>query len=155
MGLTVLAPRPVAWEAEVGIPGITDIRLADDEGVDVPRPVGRPGDLPANDDDLLCSGVMVGVESCAGPCLVGGWSDLAFAARAVARRAPSAAGFPTPTMLLRPNPPVSDTFWVDVEDARLGRRFCDALAVKSDSMTPGPIDLRGAFAEMLPDIGGY
>ena len=52
VGLTVLAPSPVACD-DVGIPGITDIRLAEDDGVFVPRPLLRPGDLPAKDDDLL------------------------------------------------------------------------------------------------------
>lgn len=53
VGLTVLAPRPVAWEVDVGMPGITDILLADDEGVVVPLPFARAGDLIAKDDDLL------------------------------------------------------------------------------------------------------
>ena len=89
------------------MPGMTDIRLAEDEGVDVPRPLVLPGDL-AYEDILKCSGVIVGVEICASPCLAGGWSDLAFAARAVARRAPSVAWFPDTPMLVRPNPPTSD-----------------------------------------------
>ena len=154
MGLTVLAPSPVACDAAVGMPGIIDIRLAEDEGVDVPRPLGLPGDL-AYEDVLACSGVIVGVERCAGPCLAGGWSDLAFAARAVARRAPSVAGFPDPPILVRPNPPTFDKVWVDVLDAILGRRLCDALVVKSESIIPGPIDLRGAFDEFVLDMGGY
>jgi hypothetical protein len=72
VGLTVLAPSPVAWDAAVGIPGMTDIRLAEDDGVDVPRPLGLPGDLVANEADLVWSGVIVGVERRAGPCLAGG-----------------------------------------------------------------------------------
>ena len=137
----------------MGIPGMTDIRLADDEGVDVPRPLGLPGDL-ANEDVLTCSGVIVEVEICIGPCLAGGCRDLAFAARAVARRAPSVAVLPDPPILVRPDP-TSDKVWVDVVDAILGRRLCDALVVKSESITPGPIDLRGAFEEFVPDMGGY
>lgn len=136
------------------MPGMTDIRLAEDEGVDVPRPLGLPGDL-ANEDVLACSGVIIGVEIYAGPCLAGGWSDLAFAARAVARRAPSVAGFPDPPMLVRPNPPTSDKVWLDVFDAILGRLLCDALVAKSESITPGPIDLRGALDEFVLDMGGY
>jgi hypothetical protein len=50
VGLTVLAPRPVACDAE-GIPGITDIRFED--GVVVPPRGDLPGDLAANEDDLL------------------------------------------------------------------------------------------------------
>jgi hypothetical protein len=92
VGLTVLAPSPLACEFEGGIPGITDIRFAEDDGVVVPRPFGLPGDLPANDEDLLCSGVLVfatGVK-CVCPCLEGGWSDFVFAARdAVNPRGPS------------------------------------------------------------------
>jgi hypothetical protein len=89
VGLTVLAPRPVAWEDE-GIPGITDILLAEDEGVAVPLPLFLAGDLPANDDDLLCSGVLVLTAKCVCPCLEGGWRDFVFAAReAVSPRAPS------------------------------------------------------------------
>jgi len=57
VGLTVLAPSPVACEAEVGNPGITDIRFED--GVVVPPRGDLPGDLPANEDDLLWSGVLV------------------------------------------------------------------------------------------------
>lgn len=90
VGLTVLAPSPLACELDVGIPGITDIRFADDDGVFVPRPFGLPGDLPANDDDLLCSGVLVFGVKCVCPCLEGGCSDFVFAARdAVNPRAPS------------------------------------------------------------------
>lgn len=47
MGLTVLAPSPLAWEFEGVMPGIVDMRFAEDEGVVVPRPLGLPGDLPA------------------------------------------------------------------------------------------------------------
>jgi hypothetical protein len=64
VGLTVLAPRPVAWDAEGGRPGIIDMRFPDDVGVVADRLFVRPGDLPANDEDRLCSGVMVGVEGC-------------------------------------------------------------------------------------------
>jgi hypothetical protein len=80
---------------------------------------------------------------------------LAFAARAVASRAPSVAGLPDPPILVRQNPPASDKVWLDVVDAILGRRLCEALAVKSDSITPGPIDLRGALDEFVLDMGGY
>jgi hypothetical protein len=137
------------------MPGITDKRLAEDEGVDVPRPLERFGDFPVKEVDLLCSGVMVGVESCPCVCLAGGWSDLAFAARAAARRAPSVAGFVVVIMLVRPKFPISDMFGVEVLTARLGRRLCEARAAKSDSITPGPMDLRGALVELLPDMGGY
>jgi hypothetical protein len=51
---------------------MTDIRLAEEDGVDVPRPLGLPGDLVANKDDLVWSGVIVGVERRAAPCLAGG-----------------------------------------------------------------------------------
>ena len=51
VGLTVLAPSPVACDE--GIPGITDIRFAEDDGVFVPLPLFRPGDLPAKENDLL------------------------------------------------------------------------------------------------------
>jgi hypothetical protein len=80
---------------------------------------------------------------------------LAFAARAVARRAPSVAVLVDPTKLDRPKAPRSDIFWAEVLEVRLGRRLCEALAAKSDSITPGPMDLRGALVELLPDIGGY
>lgn len=53
VGLIVLAPSPVACDAEGGMPGITDIRRADEEGVAVPLPLDLPGDLPVNEDDLL------------------------------------------------------------------------------------------------------
>ena len=79
---------------------------------------------------------------------------MAFAARAVARRAPSVAGFADPIILLLPKLPVSDKFCIEML-AILGRLLCDALAVKSESITPGPMDLRGALLELLPDIGGY
>jgi hypothetical protein len=69
VGLTVLAPRPVACD-DCGIPGITDIRFAEDEGVFVPLPFARPGDLPAKEDDLVCSGVLT--FKCICPCLEGG-----------------------------------------------------------------------------------
>jgi hypothetical protein len=65
------------------------------------------------------------------------------------------AGLPDPPILVRPNPPASDNVCVDVVDAILGRRLCEALAVKSVSMTPGPMDLRGALDEFELDIGGY
>jgi hypothetical protein len=64
VGLTVLAPSPDAWDTDVGRPGIVDCRFADDDGVDVPRPFGLPGDLPANDEDLACSGVNVAADKC-------------------------------------------------------------------------------------------
>jgi hypothetical protein len=57
VGLTVLAPSPVAW-APCSIPGITDTRFAEEDGVLVPWPLTRTGALPANDSDLLCSGVL-------------------------------------------------------------------------------------------------
>lgn len=52
VGLIVLAPSPVAW-FPWGIPGITDILFAEDEGVVVTLPFCRPGDFPAKDEDLL------------------------------------------------------------------------------------------------------
>jgi hypothetical protein len=61
VGLMVRAPSPDACDVE-GIPGIVDILLDDDEGVSVPLPLGRPGDLPANEEDLECSGVDTGAE---------------------------------------------------------------------------------------------
>ena len=64
VGLTVRAPSPVACD-EVGIPGITDIRFPDDDGVFVPLPLFRPGDLPVKDDDLLWSGVPAATDKCA------------------------------------------------------------------------------------------
>lgn len=86
VGLTVLAPKPVACE-DCGMPGITDNRFTE-EGVFVPRPLLLPGDLPANDEDLLCSGVLT--AKCVCPCLDGGWRDLVLAALdAVKPRAPS------------------------------------------------------------------
>ena len=37
-----------------------------------------------------------------------------------------------------------------------GRRFCEARAAKSDSITPGPMDLRGARNVLLVfETGGY
>jgi hypothetical protein len=61
-------------------------------------------------------------------------------------------------MFIRVDTPVSDNPPADEVDARLGRRFCTGL-VYSESVTPGPIDRRGAFevtfAAPLPDIGGY
>lgn len=93
VGLTVLAPRPVAWEDESGIPGMIDMRFAED-GVAVPLPFARPGDLPAYEEDLLCSGVIEGVERYVGRCVAGGCSDFVLAARAVAKRAPSVAALP-------------------------------------------------------------
>jgi hypothetical protein len=53
VGLTVLAPSPVAWDAPIGMPGITDIRFAAEDGVVVPRPFCRPGDRPAKEEDRL------------------------------------------------------------------------------------------------------
>lgn len=53
VGLTVLAPRPVACDVDMGIPGITDILFAEDEGVVVPLPFTRLGDFPAKDKDLV------------------------------------------------------------------------------------------------------
>ena len=73
---------------------MTDIRLADDEGVELPLPVGRPGDLTAIVEDLLCSGVIMVVERY--PCFDIGCKDLVFAARALANRAPSVAASLTP-----------------------------------------------------------
>jgi hypothetical protein len=154
VGLTVLAPNPVAWEAAGGMPGMTDIRLVADDGVVVPRPP-CPGDLVAKDADRLCSGVIIGVDRWICGCLAGGCIDFAFAARAVARRAPSAAVFVEPRRLDRPMLPVPGTSALAVLDARLGRRRCEALAAKSVSMPPGPIDLRGVLAALLPEIGGY
>lgn len=88
VGLMVLAPSPVACVVEVGMPGITDIRFAEDDGVVVPLPFVLPGDRPANEDDLECSGVVMCKCTC--PCLEGGCKDLVFAAReAVKPRAPS------------------------------------------------------------------
>lgn len=49
VGLIVLAPNPDACELDEGI---CDIRLAADDGVDVLRPLCRPGDFPAYDNDL-------------------------------------------------------------------------------------------------------
>jgi hypothetical protein len=67
-----------------------DMRFAEDDGVFVPLPLFRPGDLPAKDDDLLCSGVLVLTAKCVCPCLEGGCNDFVFAARdAVSPRAPS------------------------------------------------------------------
>lgn len=57
VGLTVLAPSPVACEDPIGIPGITDIRFVEEDGVVVPRPFGFPGDRPAKEADRLWSGV--------------------------------------------------------------------------------------------------
>ena len=72
------------------MPGITDIRFAEDEGVAVPRPPLFPGDLAASDADLECSGVLTLTDKFAWPCLEGGCSDLVFAALdAVKPRAPS------------------------------------------------------------------
>jgi hypothetical protein len=51
---------------------MTDIRLPEDDGVFVPRPLFRPGDLPAKDDDLLWSGVPAVTDKCVCPCLEGG-----------------------------------------------------------------------------------
>ena len=51
VGLTVLAPNPDARELDEGKPGMCDIRLAEDDGVDI-CPFCRPGDLPVNEDDL-------------------------------------------------------------------------------------------------------
>lgn len=153
VGLIVLAPRPVACDVDVGIPGIIDIRFADEDGVDVPLPLGRPGDLDAKDEDLLWSGVKFAVDT-GGGCLGGGWRDFAFAARAVARRAPSVAMFPDPAILDR-NPPASDRLFAEVLDARLGRRLCDGLDDKSVSVTPCPIDFRAPFPVVVPEMGGY
>lgn len=155
VGLTVLAPSPVAWDAEGGIPGITDKRLADDDGVEVPRPVGRPGDRTANDADRVCSGVMVGVERSACPCLEGGCIDFALAALAVARRAPSVAAFPVGPRLALPEKPASERLLVEMLDAKLGRLLCAGLVAISPSVTPGPIDLRAGLVPFVPETGGY
>lgn len=103
VGLIVLAPRPVACEEESCIPGMTDIRFAEDEGVSKPCPLTRPGDLPAKDDDLLCSGVIiVGVERCVWSCLEGGWSDFVLDARAYIIGLELSPGpFPEPPMGIR------------------------------------------------------
>lgn len=86
VGLTVLAPSPDACETDDGKPGICDIRLAADDGVDVLRPFAFPGDFPANDDDLLWSGVPRGVDNNPWLCLEGGCRDFVFDARGVVRR---------------------------------------------------------------------
>jgi hypothetical protein len=65
VGLTVLAPSPVACEPWP-IPCITDIRFAEEDGVFMPW----PGDLLANEEDLLCSGVPTPKFAC--PCIAGG-----------------------------------------------------------------------------------
>lgn len=92
------------------------------------------------------------------PCREGGWRDFVFAAReAVSPRAPSVKDGPPPTFTLVDTPPASDNPCAEVLEARLGRRLC-ATFVLSVSITPGPMDLRGAltaFAAALPDIGGY
>ena len=76
---------------------------------------------------------------------------------AVSPRAPSEYVFPPP-MLLRVEAAVSERPWRDWLNAKLGLRLWVDL-VKSESITPGPIDFRGAFdtalAVLLPDTGGY
>lgn len=72
VGLIVLAPNPEACELEEGMPGFCDMRLAADDGVDVLRPLCRPGDFPAYDNDLAWSGVPLGVDNDSGLCLGGG-----------------------------------------------------------------------------------
>ncbi len=69
---------------------MTDILFADEDGVVVPLPFSRPGDLPAKEDDLEWSGVPTFTDKCDWPCLEGGCRDLVFAALdAVSPRAPS------------------------------------------------------------------
>ena len=110
VGLTVLAPSPVAWDV-CGNPGITDILLAEDDGVAVPLPLSRAGDLVANEADLLWSGVPTVELDC--PCLEGGCKDLVFAALdAVRPRAPSVYVFPPP-MLIRVEAAASERPWRD------------------------------------------
>ena len=66
------------------------MRFDEDDGVFVPLSFCRPGDLPANDDDLLCSGVLELGAKCICPCLDRGCRDFVFAAlEAVSPRAPS------------------------------------------------------------------
>lgn len=84
VGLIVLAPSPVACGVP-DEPGITDIRF-DEEGVFV----RFPGDLLANEADLVWSGVPALTARCVCPCRDGGCKDFAFAALdAVSPRAPS------------------------------------------------------------------
>jgi hypothetical protein len=123
--------------------------------VDVPRPLGRPGDRPANDDERACSGVSVGVESSAWPCLDGGSIDFAFAALAFAIRGPSVAEFPVGPRLVLPEKAASERLFVEMLDARLGRLLDAILTEGSASATPGPIDLRAGLAPLAPETGGY
>lgn len=82
VGLIVLAPRPVAWEAW-GRPGITDIRLFPDPGAcEFFAPVAR-GERGKALDILLDSGVRVllSAESIDWFIRGGGCTERAFAAR--------------------------------------------------------------------------
>ncbi len=153
VGLTVLAPKPEAWELEVGKPGIVDIRFAEDEGVAVLRPLIRPGDLETKDEALLRSGVVL--ADC-WYALDGGCRDFAFDDRGVARRDPS------PLILApsaRPAATTSCMLWIEVEgvncgpDIEFGPRLC--VLIPSGSASPIPIDLRGPFEALLVEIGGY
>lgn len=127
VGLTVLAPSPVACE-EPGNPGITDILFADEEGVVVPLPFALPGDLPAKEADLLCSGVLVETVKCVCPFLEGGCKDFVFAARdAVNPLAPSAYVGAPATFTRVDAFPESDSPCAEEFDAKLGLRLCAGL----------------------------
>ena len=73
-------------------------------------------------------------------------------------RAPSLYVFPPP-ILIRVEAAASERPWRDCDIARLGLRLWVVGFVKSESITPGPIDFRGGFeielAAALPDTGGY
>lgn len=63
-------------------------------------------------------------------------------------------------MLIRVDTAASDSPCADELEARLGRRLCvSAVLVKSPSIEPAPIDLRGPLsgplAAPVPDTGGY
>ena len=114
--------------------------------------------LGVNDDDLLCSGVLTVKSACA--CVAGGWRDFVFdALEVVGPRAPSVYLPPFP-IFSRVDTAASDNPCADEFDAKLGRRLCVGMdLVKSASIEPAPIDLRGPLrgplAAPVPDTGGY
>jgi hypothetical protein len=122
VGLTVLAPSPVACELLI-IPGITDIRFAEEDGVFVLR----PGCLLANDDDLLCSGVLI--VKCACSSVEGGCRDLVFAALDIVSPRPPSVYFPPFPILSRVETAASDKPCADEFETRLGRRLCPATGL--------------------------
>lgn len=153
VGLIVRAPRPVACEADGGIPGMTDILFADEVGV-VGLRVSRCGDLSVKDEDRPCSGVKLGVKDEKLTCLEGGSSDFDFVDRGVLKTRSPMLFDP---LLRAAESERSDMLLIEGLAVKLGRLRCDVCLVSCPSPVPAPpIDFRGPFPVLLrPVIGGY